>query len=154
MVVQWLGLCTCWMVRSGGEGKFLGFFIGFTNLSRNKWTYIFYFPVVSPGFPGSIAGKESTCNAETPQFSSWLRKIPCKRDRLPIAVLLGFPDGSDGKESAFNAGDLGLIPGLGRSPGGGHSNPFQYSCPENPMDRGGWRTTGHGVARSQTPLSR
>ena len=48
----------------------------------------------------------------------------------------GFPGGSDGKESAFNAGDLGLIPGLGRSPGGGCGNPLQYSCLENPMDRG------------------
>ena len=48
----------------------------------------------------------------------------------------GFPGGSDGKESARNAGDLGSIPGSGRSPREGHSNPFQYSCLENPMDRG------------------
>ena len=46
--------------------------------------------------------------------------------------------GSDGKESACNVGDLGSIPDLGRSPGGGHGNPFQYSCLENPMDRGAW----------------
>ena len=46
--------------------------------------------------------------------------------------LMGFPGGSDGKESACNVGDLGLIPGLGRSPGGGYSNPLQYSCLENP----------------------
>ena len=45
---------------------------------------------------------------------------------------MGIPDGSDGKESAYNAVDLGLIPGLGRSPGGGHGNPVQYSCLENP----------------------
>ena len=51
-----------------------------------------------------------------------------RRDRLPMPVSLG----SDGKESACNVGDLGSIPGLGRSPGGGHSNPLQYSCPENP----------------------
>ena len=51
---------------------------------------------------------------------------------------LGFPGGSDGKESACNVGDLGLIPGLGRSPGGGHGNSLQYSCLENPMDRGAW----------------
>ena len=50
----------------------------------------------------------------------------------------GFPDGADGKESAFNAGDLGLIPGLGRSPGEGSGNPLQYSCVENSMDRGVW----------------
>ena len=48
----------------------------------------------------------------------------------------GFPGGSDGKEFACNAGDLGLIAGLGRSPGEGHGNSLQYSCLENPMDRG------------------
>ena len=51
-------------------------------------------------------------------------------------INLGFPGGSGGKESACNAGDLGSIPGLGRSPGGAHGNPLQYSLPENPMDRG------------------
>ena len=51
----------------------------------------------------------------------------------------GFPGDSDGKASACSAGDLGLIPGLGRSPGGGHGNPLQYSCLENPMDRGAWQ---------------
>ena len=49
-----------------------------------------------------------------------------------FSVFMGFPGGSDGKESACNVGDLGLIPGLGRSPGGGHGNPLQYSCLENP----------------------
>ena len=47
----------------------------------------------------------------------------------------GFPGGSDGKQSACNAGDLGSVPGSGRSPGGGNGNPLQYSCLENPMDR-------------------
>ena len=51
-------------------------------------------------------------------------------------------------ESACNVGDLGSIPGLGRSPGGGHVNPLQYSCLENPMDRGAWQAIVHGVARS------
>ena len=59
----------------------------------------------------------------------------------------GFPDGSDGKESACNAGDLGSIPGMGRSPGGGHGSPLQYSCLENPMDRGAWLATIHGVPK-------
>ena len=54
------------------------------------------------------------------------------------------PGGSDGKESACNA-DLGSIPGVGRSPGGGHGNPLQYSCLQNPMDRGAWRATVQGV---------
>ena len=61
--------------------------------------------------------------------------------------------GSDGRESACNAGDLGSIPGLGRSPGEGNGNPLQYSCLENPMDRGGWRAAVHGVAKSRTSLS-
>ena len=65
----------------------------------------------------------------------------------------GFPGGSDGKESACNAGDMGLIPGLGRSPGEGHGNPLPYSCLVNPMDRGAWRATVHGVANSWTRLS-
>ena len=60
------------------------------------------------------------------------RKFPWRRDRLPIPVFLGFPGSSIGKESACNAGDLGLIPRLGRSPGGEHGNPFKYSCLENP----------------------
>ena len=66
---------------------------------------------------------------------------------------MGFPGGSDGKESSCNAGDLGLIPLLGRSPGGGHSNPLRYSCLENPMDRGAWWATVHEVTKSRTWLS-
>ena len=62
---------------------------------------------------------------------------------------LGFPGGSEGKESAFIAGDLGSIPGLGRSPGEGNDNPLQYSCLENPVDRGAWGRF-HGVAKSRT----
>ena len=55
--------------------------------------------------------------------------------------MLDFPGGSDGKASAYNAGDLGSIPGSGRSPGEGNGNPLQYSCLENPMDRGAWQVT-------------
>ena len=61
--------------------------------------------------------------------------------------------GSDSKESACNAGDRGWIPGLGRSPGEGHGNPLQYSCLENPMDRGAWWATDHGVTKSWIQLS-
>ena len=64
--------------------------------------------------------------------------------------ILGFPGGSDGKESACNSGDMGLIPGLGRSPGKGHGNHLQYSCLENPMDRGAGLYIVHGVTKSQT----
>ena len=61
---------------------------------------------------------------------------------------MGFPGGSDGKESACNARDLGLILGLERSPGEGNGNPLQYSCLENHMDRGAWQATVHGVTKS------
>ena len=64
-----------------------------------------------------------------------------------------FPGGSDGKASAYNAGDLGLIPGSGRSSGEGNGNPLQYSCLENPMDGRAWQATVRGVAKSQTSLS-
>ena len=58
--------------------------------------------------------------------------------------------GSDGKASACNVGDLGSIPGSGRSPGGGYDNPLQYSCLKNPMDRGAWQAIVHGVTKSPT----
>ena len=67
---------------------------------------------------------------------------------------MGFPGDSDGKESTCNAGDPGLIPGLGRSPGVGNGSPLQYSCLENPMGRGAWWATIHRVAKSQTRLKR
>ena len=66
---------------------------------------------------------------------------------------MGFPCSLVGKESACNAGDLGLIPGLGRLPGEGNGNSLQYSCLENLMDRGAWQATVHGVAKSRTQLS-
>ena len=59
----------------------------------------------------------------------------------------GFPWGSDSEESACNAGEPGSVPGSGRSPGEGNSNPLQYSCLENSMDRGAWEATVHGVAK-------
>ena len=71
----------------------------------------------------------------------------------------GFPGGSAGKQSASNARDEGSVPGLGKFPGlgrfprEGNGNPLQYPCLENPMDRGAWRTTVHGVAKSRTRLS-
>ena len=77
------------------------------------------------GFPDSSVGKES-------QFNSLVRKIRWRRDKLPTLVFLGFPGGSVSKESACSAGDLDSISGLGRSPGGQHGNPLQYSCVENP----------------------
>ena len=70
---------------------------------------------------------------------------------------LGFPDVSAGKESTCSAGDTGdagLIPGCGKSPRGGNGNPLQYSCLKNPVDRGPWWATVHGVSKSRTQLSK
>ena len=63
-----------------------------------------------------------------------------------LYIRVGLPGGSDGKEFAFNAGDLGSIPEWGRSPGEGHGNPLQYSCLENPTDREAWQATVQKVA--------
>ena len=68
-------------------------------------------------------------------------------------IYLGFPGGSNGKESTCNAGDLGLIPELGGFSGEGNGDPLQYSCLENPMIRRAWWATVHGVAKNQTQLS-
>ena len=72
---------------------------------------------------------------------------------LKPGLPLSFPDGSEVKVSACNAGDLGLIPGSGRSPEEEKGNPLQYSCLENPMDRGAWWATVHRITKSQTGLS-
>ena len=68
----------------------------------------------------------------------------------PVIV---FPGGSDGKASVYDVGDLGLIPGSGRSPGEGNGSPLQYYCLENPMDRGAWWATVRGVTKSRTWLN-
>ena len=82
------------------------------------------------------------------RFDSWVRKICWRRDRLPTPVFSGFPGGSAGKESACNAGDLDLIPALGRPPGEENGYPLQYSGLENSMD-----CIVHECAKSQTQLS-
>ena len=64
---------------------------------------------------------------------------------------MGFPGSSDSKESTCKVGDLDMIPGSGRSPGGGHGNPLQYSRLENPMDRGAWKAIVHGVHKESDP---
>ena len=82
--------------------------------------------------------------------AAWKQPVGCFA--LFLFNLLGFPGGSDGKESACNAGDLGSIPGSGRFSGEGNGYPRQSSCLENSMDRGSWRPTVHRVAKSQTQL--
>ena len=83
-----------------------------------------------------------------PQFNSWVRKFPWRRDRVPIPVFLGFPGGLEGKESTCKSEDMGSIPGLGRSPGEGIGYPLQYSVLENSVD-----CIVHGVAKSRTQQS-
>ena len=77
----------------------------------------------------------------------------CKPMAVLFQCMTKFTTKKKKKESACKAGDPGLIPGLERSWGGGHGNPLQYYCLENPMDRGAWWATVHGVARSWARLS-
>ena len=82
--------------------------------------------------------------------------LPFRSGTLRVTMCytgIAFSGGSEVKASACNAGDLGSIPGLGRSPGEGNGNPLQYPCLENPMDGGAWWAIVHGVATSQTRLS-
>ena len=97
----------------------------------------FFFCLVSKlGLSWHLSSKRICLQCRRPWFNSWVRKIPWRRDRPPTPVFLGFPGGSDSKESTCNSGYLGLIPGLGRSPEGGHGNSLQDSCLENSTDRG------------------
>ena len=104
----------------------------------------------------SRACRKSENSTKIRALKLWLlrEKNSVKREERQedIYTALGkcFPGGSDGKEPACNAGDLGSVPGLGRSPGGGNGNSLQYSCLENSMDRGTWWVTVHGVTKSQT----
>ena len=97
------------------------------------------------------------CEKECQAF--WYPGCPCiclgsAPDLPPMPIWASdFPRGSDGKESSCNAGDPGLISGSRRSPGEGNGNSLQYSCLGNPMDRGAWRATVRGVAKSQKQLS-
>ena len=97
------------------------------------------------GLPSGSMVKNLPANAGDTSSIPGSRRCPEEGNRLPHS--------SVSKESACNAGDLGLIPQLGRPPGEGNGNPLQYSCLENPMDRGAWRATVHGVTKSWTRLS-
>ena len=103
-------------------------------------------PILPHGLPSWLSVKEPTCQCRSHRcgFNPWVGKIPWRRKEQPTPV----PCGSAGKESACNAGDLGLIPGLGRSPGEGKGYPLQYSGLENSMD-----CIVHWVAKSRTRLS-
>ena len=109
----------------------------------------------SVSLPGEFHGQKSLNktlqlknSSRSPWFDSWIGKSHWRGSRLPTPVFFGFPCGSAGKESACNAGDLGSLPGLRRSPGEGKGYPLQYSGLENFMD-----CIVHGVAKSQIRLS-
>ena len=96
-----------------------------------------------------------TLELPSPEGPSKLSSVNPEPSQSCPSFPWGFPGGPRGKEPACNAGairDGALIPGWGRSPGSGHSNPLQYSCLENPMDRGAWQATVHRITKRQTWL--
>ena len=109
---------------------------------------------------GSKITVDGDCSHEIKRHLLLGRKVMTTLDSIfksrdiTLTSLNEFPGGSDGKASVYNAGDLGSIPGLGRSLGEGNGNPLQYPCLENPMDREAWSATVHGVAKSRTQLKR
>ena len=126
-----------WVVRSPGEGN--GYSLQYSCLGNHmdRWTW------------WAIVRRAT-------KSWTWLStNTPLRLVELNLTIIFtvsilyrGFPGGSDGKESACNGEDLGLIPGLGISPGEGHGNPLQYSCLENPMDRESWQATIRSVSES------
>ena len=100
------------------------------------------------GIPIYMVLKAFCSNSGISVFSSLIQE-----QISALSISYGFPGGSEVKVSAWNAGDPGSIPGLGRSPGEGNGNPLQYSCLENPMEGGAWQAAVHAVTESQTRLS-
>ena len=100
------------------------------------------------GFPGSSAGKESACDAGDPSSIPGLGRYPGEGIGYPLK----YSWASLVAQTVKNLPAMGR-PGLGTSPGGGQGNPVQYSCLENPVNRGAWWATFHGVAKSRTQLS-
>ena len=128
----WLSLCVF---------SSLAVFLCFSGL---LFSFVFLAPCIVIAVPMPALSHQSMSSVRT---KSALHLHTVGASYIPM----GFPDGSAGKESTYDAGDTGdagLIPGSGRSPGGGNGNPLQYSCLENPMDRGAGWTTVHGTAES------
>ena len=106
-------------------------------------------------FPTMSGSSLCTFISTQPLTSSLPHNFPPRKDNSLLRTSQslekgGFPGGSDSKESVCNAGDLSSIPGLGRSPGEGNGYSLQYSCLDNPMDRGAWWATVHGITKSWT----
>ena len=117
---------------------------------QEYWGGLPYSPLGILPNPG-IEPPSSTSPASADGFfttsTTWeIPKTHCIYSHLLGQITLGFPGGSEVKVSASNVGDLGLIPGLGRSPGERNGNPVQYSCLENPMERQAWWAAVHGLS--------
>ena len=109
------------------------------------------FPSLPPFFSFSLLVKHGSLSYKENLIPGHIPRV-----QISFTLLLpssGFPGGSNGKESACNDEDPGSLSGLERSPGGGHGNPLQYSCLEEPMDRGVWRSIVHRVTKHWTWLS-
>ena len=89
----------------------------------------------------------------TETYTQYLVIIYYGKEPEKVYINMGFPGGSDSRDSACNTGDPGSVPGLGRSPGEGNVNPLQHSCLQNSLGREAFQATIHGVAKSQTRLS-
>ena len=105
------------------------------------------------GLWGKWCARSTNNNNQLLRWWNSINTLPCELHRGKTSRDDGFPGGLRAKESACSAGDLGSIPGSGRSPGEGNGSPLQYSCLENPMDRGAWQAAVRGVSKSQTRLS-
>ena len=134
----------CWeRLKVGGEGDDRGWDSWMESLTQWTWVWASSRSWWWTGRPGVL---QSMGSKRVRHELSWIELSS-----------QGFPDGSAGKELTCKAavtGDLSLIPGSRRYPGGGHGNPLQHSCLKNPMDRGAWQGTVHGVAKSWTQLKR
>ena len=169
--------CFCWCVKEGGAGKSeMKTLCVIKGLGQAATSLVPFGDVDEDGIQGAsmvrklvlpglgATGKFVPAKAKRSQ-SLWLEA--CLREKKKSGIKdssftfcfrnldmsTGFPGGSDGKASSCSVGDLGSIPGLGRSPGEGNGNPLQYSCLGNSMDRGAWWGTVHGVTKSLTWLS-
>ena len=143
----------CWeRLKAGGEGAGRGWESWMASLTR--WTWVWassrnWWWTGKPGMLQSMGSQRIRHDWATEQEQQLLKFIAKSslsilgQEELPLAGASSSVD----KESACNAGDLGSIPWSGRSPGEGNGNPLHYSCLENPMNRGAWWATVHGVAR-------
>ena len=147
-------------------------------LHSSPWIGLLPFPTQPAGQERSTGVFLASCLQDIPHLVIWFTSHTSLKSIIPLSLSLflhlsiytsrslcifvsicistGFPGGSAGKEytcSSGDTGDTGSIPGLRRSPGGGHGNPLQDSCLENPMDRGAWWATVYGVTKSWTWLS-